>query len=87
VAATALIAIAASVSYAAIPNSSTGTINGCYEKRTRLLRVIDTQAGKTCTQWETPISWNQPGPKGEAGALGPSGSAGAVGATGPRGEG
>jgi polyhydroxyalkanoate synthesis regulator phasin len=36
-----------------------GLINGCYEKRTGLLRVIDAEAGKTCiTKYETPISWN-----------------------------
>jgi hypothetical protein len=83
--ATALIAITAGVSYAAIPNSSTGTINGCYEKRTGLLRVIDAEAGKKCLSFETPISWNQQGPKGEAGAIGPAGPAGAAGATGPEG--
>jgi hypothetical protein len=60
--ATAISAIAAGVSYAAIPNSQTGTINGCFEKRTGFLRVIDAQAGKTCfTQYETPISWSQQG--------------------------
>lgn len=85
VAATALIALATSVGYAAIPNSSTGTINGCYQSRLGLLRVIDTQASKTCTQHETPITWNQQGPRGDAGAQGPTGPTGAVGATGPRG--
>jgi ASPM-SPD-2-Hydin domain-containing protein len=77
--ATALLAGAAGVALATIPGS-TGVINGCYEKRTGILRVIDTEAGKTCLRIETPISWNQTGPKGDPGAQGPRG------AQGPQGE-
>jgi hypothetical protein len=61
-------------------------ISGCYEKRTGVLRVIDAEAGKTCTQWETPISWSQQGPKGDQGPAGVPGEKGAVGDRGPQGE-
>ena len=83
----ALIAFAVTaggVAYATIPGSN-GTINGCYEKRTGALRVIDADAGAKCTSFETPISWNQQGPKGPSGPAGPGGPAGADGAPGPTG--
>jgi hypothetical protein len=95
--ATAMLAGAAGIALATIPGA-TGVINGCYEKRTGLLRVIDAEAGKTCTQWETPISWNQKGlkgdqglqglqgEKGDTGAVGPQGPQGETGATGAQGE-
>jgi hypothetical protein len=83
-AATAMLAGAAGVALATIPGSA-GVINGCYEKRTGILRVIDTEAGKTCTSFETPISWNQAGPKGDPGPAGPAGPTGADGAPGPAG--
>jgi hypothetical protein len=76
------VTVGAGIAYASIP-STNGVINGCYEKRTGILRVIDSDAGKTCLSFETPISWNQQGPKGEAG---PAGPAGMTGAAGPRGE-
>ena len=78
-----LVAVGGGVAYATIPTSGTGVINGCYEKRTGILRVIDAEAGKTCTSFETPISWNQMGPKGDRGA---EGLAGPVGAQGAKGE-
>jgi hypothetical protein len=56
-----IVVAAAGVAYAAIP-SSTGVISGCYSNRTGALRVIDAEAGMTCTSRETPISWNQQGP-------------------------
>jgi hypothetical protein len=86
------LAVGAGVAYATIPASGSGVINGCYEKRTGLLRVIDAQAGKTCTQWETPISWNQggpegpPGDKGPMGDKGPQGDPGVAGDKGPTGD-
>jgi hypothetical protein len=79
-------AVVGGVSYAAIP-ASNGKINGCYETQSGLLRVID--AGKTCRQLETPISWNQQGPKGDRGEIGqpgPKGDAGLMGPPGPKGE-
>jgi hypothetical protein len=72
------------VALATIPSSG-GVISGCYEKRTGLLRVIDTEAGKTCMSFETPISWNQQGPKGDPGSAGLAGPAGTDGAQGPAG--
>ena len=80
---TAILALSAGMVAGAIPNSNNGVINGCFEKQTGLLRVIDTQAGKSCTRWETPISWSQAGPPGIAGAQGPQGPQGDPG---PRGE-
>ena len=80
-----ILGFSSGVVYAAIPNSETAVINGCYEKNTGLLRVIDAQAGKTCTRWELPISWNQRGPAGPAGAIGPQGERGDAGADGLQG--
>jgi hypothetical protein len=63
-----------------------GVINGCYGRRTGLLRVID--AGKTCFSFEIPISWNRAGPPGlpgPAGATGPAGADGIAGSSGPAG--
>jgi collagen triple helix repeat protein len=82
---TATLALSAGMVAAAIPNSNTGVINGCFEKHTGLLRVIDTQAGKSCTRSETPISWSQTGPPGVAGAPGSQGERGADGALGAEG--
>jgi hypothetical protein len=72
------LAVAASAAFGAIPGSN-GVISACYGKQLGVLRVIDAEAGKTCTSLENPISWNQQGQPG------PAGPAGAVGATGPRG--
>jgi collagen triple helix repeat protein len=69
------------VAVAAIPGSD-GKISGCYEKNLGILRVIDAQAGKTCTRFETPIAWNQTGPKGDTGATGATGAKGDTGAAG-----
>jgi hypothetical protein len=89
---TGLLGLAAGIGYATIPAAG-GRINGCYEKRTGILRVIDSEAGAKCTSFETPISWNQQGqrgPTGPAGAggrgpTGPKGEAGAIGMRGPTG--
>jgi Collagen triple helix repeat (20 copies) len=81
----AIVALAATgVAYAAIPGAN-GVINGCYEKRIGILRVIDAGAGKTCTSLETPISWNQQGPKGDIGPQGPEGPQGPPGVQGETG--
>lgn len=66
------------VARADIPDG--GVINGCYNARTGLLRVIDTSAHQSCTSGETAISWNQTGPQG---AVGPQGPAGPTGPAGP----
>jgi hypothetical protein len=81
-------AVVGGVSYAAIP-ASNGKINGCYDTQSGLLRVIDADAGKTCRQLETPISWNEQGPKGDQGEIGPPGPKGETGLTGlpgPKGD-
>ena len=62
--------------YAAIPNSSTGVITGCYPTLLGNLRVIDAQAGQRCNLLEKQLIWNQAGdtrPKGDPGATGPAG--------------
>ena len=70
---------------AAIP-SSDGKINGCYDKSTGNLRVID--EAKVCKVSEVSISWNQVGRDGEGipGPTGATGPEGPVGPTGPKGE-
>jgi hypothetical protein len=75
--ATAMLAGASGIALATIPGS-TGVINGCYEKRTGLLRVIDVEppASKKCTIYETPISWNQKGQDGAPGLPGADGKDG-----------
>ena len=49
---------AGGVAYAAIPNSVTGVITGCRSTASGALRVIDAQAGQTCTANEKALSWN-----------------------------
>jgi hypothetical protein len=78
----AALATTAGVAFATIPGSD-GVINGCYEKRTGILRVIDAEAGKRCLSFETAISWNQ---GGTAGPQGPMGDKGPTGDQGPQGE-
>ena len=83
--ATAMLAGATGIALATIPGSS-GVISGCYEKRTGILRVIDAGAGKQCLSFETPISWNQQGLKGDPGTQGIQGPKGDTGAIGPQGN-
>ena len=83
----AAVAVGAGAGYAAIPGSS-GAVNGCYEKKTGILRVIDKDAGKSCLAFESPIAWSVQGPKGDPGApgaAGPKGDTGAPGVQGPEG--
>jgi hypothetical protein len=69
--------LAGGVAFATIPGTG-GLISGCYEKRIGILRVIDKEAGKPCTSFETPISWNQQGPQGLQGPKGDPGPQGPV---------
>ena len=80
----AAIALTAGVGFAAIPSSS-GAVNGCYEKNTGILRVIDTDAGKTCKSFESPITWSVQGPQGAMGPMGAAGPQGEKGDVGPAG--
>lgn len=57
------------VALAAIPDNS-GVIHGCYNNKTGVLSVIDTNNGGTCTNKETALSWNQTGPQDPAGSSG-----------------
>ena len=89
-AATAIV-VSGSFAIAAIPNSSSKVITGCYLKTSGTLRVIDKQAGKACKTTETELFWNQQGVKGDAGpqglpgAPGPAGNNGVDGLAGPQG--
>ena len=73
VGAVALVALAVGIAKAAIPDSGTGEIHGCYQKNQGQLRVIDAQAGATCGPSELGLVWNQIGPTGPSGPSGPSG--------------
>jgi hypothetical protein len=73
IAATAL--AAGSLGWAAIPGAG-GVIDACYEKRTGILRVIDTEAGKGCLSFENGLAWNQRGDPGPAGPKGDPGQPG-----------
>lgn len=53
--------VIAGISFAAIPGAD-GTIRGCFNKKTKVLRVINAEAGKTCKTAENPLSWNVEGP-------------------------
>ena len=75
---------------------SDAVINGCFDKKSGALRVID-PATQSCGKAETALSWNQQGPIGPAGATGATGrdgrdglpgitgASGPTGATGPQG--
>jgi hypothetical protein len=67
--------ISAGVAYATIPDGS-GAIHGCYTKKGGVLTVIDPSAGQGCSSFQTPITWNQQGPKGDPGPQGPQGDPG-----------
>lgn len=76
-AAPALAALAALAADASIPDAS-GVIQGCYQRISGTLRVID-DAVATCDANETPLTWSQrgvPGPAGAPGAQRPPGPAG-----------
>ena len=62
---------------------SNTVINGCYVKKTGVLRLL--QSG-SCTAAENPISWNQVGPQGPEGPPGQNGAQGETGPPGPQGE-
>jgi hypothetical protein len=92
----AALAVSGVAALAAIPNSSTQVIDACYKADGALaglltppkgsLRVIDKQAGENCRNGETPIQWNQKGPKGDTGPAGLQGPQGPQGEVGPKGD-
>src|SRR5262245_24261247 len=56
--------IGGAASYAAIPDGQ-GVIHGCFATKGGAVRVIDEAA--SCKSTETPLNWNQTGPKGDPG--------------------
>jgi len=68
-----LVAALAGASYAAIP-ATDGTISACRDQK-GTLKVIDAEAGQTCSGSQQPLAWNQQGPTGPEGPPGPAGTA------------
>ena len=60
-----VLAASGGIAYATIPDEN-GVIHGCRNDGSGILRVIDT-ATDSCSPAETPLEWNQQGPKGEKG--------------------
>lgn len=54
-----LLLLVGGVAYASIP-SPDGTISGCYNNANGSLKVIDTEAGASCSGNETALNWDQP---------------------------
>ena len=61
-----------------------GTINGCYQTATGVLRVA--VPNLPCKPSETVLPWNQKGQKGDPGLKGDPGPQGPRGLVGPKGE-
>jgi hypothetical protein len=68
--------VGGAVGWAAIPDSATGTLSGCYDKHDGALRIIDAQRGDACKKKENAVSWNQQGQRGPQGQPGPQGPTG-----------
>ena len=77
-------AVAAGVSYAAIP-SLNGTISACVDAKGGL-KVIDVDNGASCGANTTPLTWNLRGPQGMPGPQGLAGPQGPTGTQGPKGD-
>jgi len=75
--------LAGGLAYASIPDSD-GTIHACLLTSLEQVRIID-PSKQQCRANETPLSWNQTGPKGATGPRGATGPTGPRGATGPTG--
>jgi hypothetical protein len=90
-AATLVLTAGASVATAAVmssgPVDSSGVIHGCWsDKAINGSHVLVLQdAGTSCPNGTTAISWNQSGPQGPAGPPGPQGATGPAGPSGPPG--
>jgi hypothetical protein len=80
---TAIACIVAILICAVIPAGADDVIYGCYNRITRLLRIVEDQYD--CYKSENPISWSQAGSPGERGITGPTGPKGEAGPTGPAG--
>jgi hypothetical protein len=84
-----LLAAAAGIAYATIPDSN-NVYNACELKGVGTVRLIDASLPpgsllSHCTKWETPISWNEQGAKGDTGDTGPQGLKGNPGSDGTNG--
>src|SRR3954447_18956036 len=67
------------IAWAAIPGDG-GVISACYGKIGGVVRLIDVAKREKCvTGVESPLSWNQQGPKGDPGTPGKDGVRGADG--------
>jgi hypothetical protein len=89
VAGAALVVASVATGIAAIPDSGSGVISGCYKASNGSLRVIDAQGGQSCGNSEVELWWNQvgpAGPQGETGPQAPQGPAGPPGADGAPGQ-
>lgn len=76
------------VAAAGVP-AADGSFTGCVNKKTGVLRVIDTAVTNQCKSGEYRISWNEQGPPGIAGPqgqTGPQGEPGQQGVAGPQGQ-
>jgi hypothetical protein len=86
-------ALVGGVAWATIPGDNQ-VYNACMLKATGTIRLIDASLPSSsllshCTSIEKPITWNQkgePGAAGAAGIAGAKGDAGAAGAAGPKGD-
>ncbi|MFM8238227.1 MAG: hypothetical protein ACKOBG_10830 [Actinomycetota bacterium] len=57
-----LVGLGATAAWAAIPSTTSGRIVACYPKTgAKVLRVIDAQAGGTCSASETKVAWTADG--------------------------
>lgn len=71
----ALVAVIGGVAFAGVPGP-TGVIAACYGESSRLVRIIDEEAGQSCRGDENALTWNQKGEKGAQGDRGPQGPSG-----------
>ena len=73
----AALALAAGVGWAAIP-SSDGVITAC-RATNGTIKVIDSEAGQSCSSSQTTLRWNIQGPAGARGPQGPAGQSAEIG--------
>ncbi|MDQ3760087.1 MAG: hypothetical protein M3331_09115, partial [Actinomycetota bacterium] len=83
----------AAIATGSIPNSSTGEVHLCFQKRAASserggaeVRIFDDELNPgACLKGDRELAINQQGPQGERGATGPQGPSGPTGPTGPAG--
>lgn len=85
VSAFAMLALAAGIAYATIPDSG-NVYTACILNKVGTIRLVDPSLGNSslmghCTQLETQITWNQHGQKGDPGPAGLQGPPGPPGAS------